>query len=89
MVSTFATVDLRNEVKALSLHEVAMRVIKDSSLSQEGLLIHNFENAVGHYVPSKSLTTDQMVQCFQAQLERLSSHDELREPTMSGQLPAK
>lgn len=89
MVSAIATVDLRSEVKALSLHEIALRVKQDSSLSREGLLIHNFANATGHYVPADSLTADQMVKCFQAQLDWLSAHDELRDPAMSVGLPPK
>lgn len=87
MVSTFVTVDLPKEAKKLSLHDVALQLMKDSNLSQEGLLVHTFENATGRYVPARSITADQMVQFFQTELDWLGANDELKSANVMGGNP--
>ena len=83
-VFTQATITLPQDTQVLSLRDVAARVQQDAKLSRDGLLIHKFENAGGRYVPSSSITTDQMVSSFLAGLEWVGDSDELGGVNLGG-----
>ncbi len=84
MVSTYASVDLPKDARVLSLRDVALQVQQDSALSQQGLMVHTFENSVGSYVPANFLTVEKMVKFLQSELDWLSANDELGEANLSG-----
>jgi hypothetical protein len=84
IVHTKATLTLPQDTQVLSLRDVAVRVQQDADIPKDGLLVHTFENATGRYVPSSSITADQMVQSFQAALEWLGDFDELGEVSLGG-----
>ncbi|MFO1065883.1 MAG: hypothetical protein U0892_18625 [Pirellulales bacterium] len=84
MISTHATVELAKGSAVLTLHDVAERVRRDASLSHDGLLVHTFENATGRYVPASSITADQLVRSWEAELDWLKANDQLGEISIHG-----